>query len=83
MIRTQIQLTEEQARRLHEAAAAEGRSMADLIREAVDAHLRKARWVSREELIRRSLESAGRFHSGCPDVAVEHDRYLDEAYGDG
>jgi len=36
MVRTQIQLTEEQARALKEIAAARGESMAEVIRRAVD-----------------------------------------------
>jgi hypothetical protein len=76
MLRTQVQLTPEQARRLREAAAAEGRSMADLVRDAVDASLRVQRRVDREEVKRRSLAALGRFRSGEPDLASAHDRHL-------
>jgi hypothetical protein len=80
MVRTQIQLTEEQIRSLREVAAVEGRSMADLVRDAVRAHLRGHRRGDREALKRRSLASLGRFHSGAPDLASAHDRHLDDAF---
>jgi hypothetical protein len=80
MIRTQVQFTEEQARALREIAAAEGRSMADVVRDAVDALLRGRRHIDREALKRRCLASLGRFRSGTPGLAIEHDRYLDDAF---
>ncbi len=48
MVRTQIQLTDSQASTLKALATAEGRSMADLIREGVDAILRARGTVDRE-----------------------------------
>jgi hypothetical protein len=80
MLRTQIQLTADQARRLRERAAAENRSMADLVRDAVDASLRAGALVDRDVLKQRSLDSLGRFRSGATDLASEHDRHLDEAF---
>jgi uncharacterized protein (DUF1778 family) len=81
MIRTQVQLTEEQLRALRAAAAATGRSVADLVRDAVDRSISAAApVVSRHERIERALRVAGRFASGSSDVSVEHDRYLSEAY---
>jgi hypothetical protein len=82
LVRTQIQLTEAQAKALRELAVAEGRSMAELIRMSVDALLRARGRVDRETLKRRALAAAGRFRSGVSDLATEHDRYLDEAYRD-
>ena len=79
MTRTQIQLTDEQARALREIAAAEGRSMAEVVRDAVSLLLRGRHRVDREALKRRSLASLGRFRSGIPDLAAEHDRHLDDA----
>ena len=80
MIRTQVQLTEEQARRLKELASSRGVSMAALIRAAVDQYVStgsdlEARWE-------RALSVLGRYRDkeGATDVAVEHDRYLDEAF---
>ena len=82
MIRTQIQLTEEQAKRLREEARKEQRSMADLVRESVTEYLAKRPGVSRDELEARARSLAGSFRSGHPDLAENHDRYLDEAFGD-
>jgi len=80
MVRTQIQLTDEQAKALKEAAARQGRSMAELVRDGVEAVLRAEAGPSREELKRRAIEALGRFRSGKADVSSEHDRYLAEAF---
>lgn len=77
MVRTQIQLSEAQARALKEVAARRGVSMAEVIREAVERIIREN---EEAEKWRRSLEIAGRFHSGRSDIAVEHDKYLAEDY---
>lgn len=82
MVRTQIQLTEEQASALRALAAAEGCSMAELIRGSVDRLLRQRGRYNREELRRRAKEAAGRFRSDLGDLAAEHDRYLDEAFAE-
>ena len=81
MVRTQIQLTESQARALRALAAAEGRSMADIIRESVEALLADRGMRDRAEVTRRALAAVGAFHSGAGDLAAEHDRYLTEAFG--
>lgn len=80
MIRTQVQLTEEQARQLKERARREDRSMADLVRESVSEYLARRPLVDRPELLRRAEALAGRFRSGRPDLAEEHDRHLAEAF---
>ena len=75
MVRTQIQLEEEQARALKAAAADRGVSVAALIREGIE-------WVlgqnERQARIRRALALAGKYRSGLTDVAQEHDKYLAE-----
>ena len=81
MIRTQIQLTDEQARKLRELAAAEGRSVADLVRELVDRRLQHGAGPDPDDVRRRALAVVGRFRSGCGDLAEEHDRHLAEGYG--
>ena len=82
MVRTQIQLTEHQAKALKELAAAEERSMAELIRRSVDAFLRSSARRSRQERKRRALAAVGRFRSGVSDLSVNHDRYLGEDFGE-
>lgn len=83
MIRMQVQFTEEQAAALRKMAAESGRSIADLVRESVDALVEKGRKRYTPEQIERALAFAGAFSSGEPNnVAVEHDKYLDEIYGD-
>lgn len=79
MVRTQIQLTEAQYEALRSRAAAEGRSMADLIRTGVDALLREPGRVGAEERRRRALDVIGCCHSGPPDLSSQHDRHLAEA----
>lgn len=78
MIRTQVQLTDEQSRRLRRLAAERGVSMAALIREGVE------RLLAADEPARdrdRALAVVGRYGSGVPDVSEEHDRYLADAGG--
>lgn len=82
MRRTQIQFTQEQARRLRQVADEEGRSVSDVVRESVSEYLLKHRTsADPEELKRRALSVVGKYRSDATDVAREHDRYLDEAYG--
>ena len=81
MVRTQIQLTERQARELKRMAAREGVSMAEVIRKAVDSKIREGvSEVPQEERIRRAMAVMGKFHSGIRDLAVNHDKYLAEDY---
>ena len=80
MIRTQVQLTEEQARALKAQSRQEQRSMADLVRESVTEYLARRRTVDGDQLVRRARELAGRFRSGHPDLAEDHDRHLTDAF---
>lgn len=77
IVRTQIQLTPEQAARLKRRAAERGMSMAALIREAVDA-LGEA--APLEERRRRALSAIGRFSSQPNEAGEEHDAELEQAY---
>jgi plasmid stability protein len=80
MIRTHIQLTEEQSKKLKAAAARKGISVAELIRQGIDASLEKEASPSRDELVARVVNAAGRFKSLRHDVARRHDRYLGESF---
>lgn len=80
MIRTQIQLTEEQADRLRAVAHDKKTSLASVIREAVDRYLAAEPSRSKKELRRATLAVAGKYRSGAPDVSTRHDDYLVDAY---
>jgi Arc/MetJ-type ribon-helix-helix transcriptional regulator len=82
MVRTQVQLSKEQVERLRVLAAERGVSMSELVRRAVDLLLKAEGHSSWDERKRRALEAVGRYASGESNVSVEHDRYLEEAYGD-
>jgi len=81
MIRTQIQLSEEQTRKLRRAARREGVSVAEAIRRLVDRGLTDDA-ADRARLYERAAETVGRFRDrrGAKDVSEEHDAYLDEAF---
>jgi non-ribosomal peptide synthetase component F len=80
MIRTQIQLTEQQTQRLKALAKERGVSMAELIRQSVDTLLESPETTDREERKRRALSIIGMFRSDAPDLSINHDEYLAEAY---
>jgi hypothetical protein len=80
MIRTQVQLTEAQAAALKELARREGRSVADLVRESLDVHLRTRGVVDRGALKRRALAAVGRFRSGSKHLGTDHDTHVEEAF---
>ena len=80
MVRTQIQLTEEQSQALKRMAASEGKSIAELIRRSIDVMLRSKSAISEDEKRQRAIAAAGKFSSEDVDLSTEHDRYLSEAY---
>ena len=80
MIRTQVQLTEEQVRALRSLSSARRVSVAELIRQSVGVLIRSAREIDIEERRRRAIAAAGRFHSGASDISTKHDEYLEEAF---
>jgi hypothetical protein len=82
MIRTQVQLTDDQARELRELAYRNDVPMAELIRQAIDEMLSKGGHVSGRERRRRLLSIAGKYDSGLTDVSARHDDYLDAAYAE-
>ena len=81
MIRTQIQLTEEQARRLRLLAEEQGKSVAELIRASIDQQTKNSSLINLDERRRRALALAGKYSSGKSDISLDHDRYLAEDFG--
>jgi Ribbon-helix-helix protein, copG family len=79
MIRTQIQITPEQARSLKRLAAREGKSVAELIRLSVDSMLKTSGIRDEEALRRKAVAAAGKLN-GPDSLAAEHDEFLAEAY---
>jgi len=81
VVRTQIQLTERQARRLRAEARDRGVSLAEIIRRCVEKGLADEA-PSRAALYDRAARVVGRFpdRRGARDISSRHDRYLDEAY---
>jgi hypothetical protein len=80
MVRTQIQLTEEQAAQLKELAHKSNESIAGIIRQALDQFLAKQQ-PKRPTLYRQALTIVGKYKVGVHDISIEHDRYLEEEYG--
>lgn len=79
MHRTQIQLTEEQHRLLREISQDTREPMAALIRKAVDQFLLTRR-PDRYYLYKQAQAVVGKYEAGIPDVATDHDRYLEDAF---
>ncbi len=80
MVRTQIQLTEEQLKKLRKIAVQRNISMSELIRQGIDFYLQTCGNISLEERRQRAIKAAGQFHSGKTDLSEKHDAYLAEAY---
>jgi len=82
MVRTQIQLPEEQVTLLKNMAAAQHKSMAEIIRQAIDFFAKAKQGEAGEQRRRRAMAAAGRFRSGVKDLAASHDSYLTEIFGE-
>jgi hypothetical protein len=80
MRKTQVQLSEAQVQAIKALAAAQNKSVAEVIRQAVDIFLSSANAVDVEERKRRALAAAGRYHSGTGTLSTDHDSHLVEAY---
>lgn len=77
MVRTQIQLTQDQVRALKAAARNQGLSVAEMVRRLVDKLIEDDR---RRRALERALEFSRNtpFGSGLSDIAERHDEYLAE-----
>jgi hypothetical protein len=80
MVRTQIQLTESQAKILNELALEQKISMAELIRRSIDHYIKYRDGGDRRALVDRAREAAGRYQTGPGDLAQNHDLYLTEDF---
>ena len=79
MVRTQVQLTDEQYNALKELSQHNQESIAAIIRKAID-RLLITRKPDRKALYRAAKSIVGKYNSGIGDISVEHDRYLEEAF---
>ena len=83
MVRTQIQLTENQHKSLKRWANRLGISLSEAVRRCVDDRLAKERIaVGRADRVREALAVVGKYADpdGRSCVAIDHDDHLDEAY---
>jgi predicted transcriptional regulator len=77
MVRTIVQLPQEQAAALERAARRRGVSRAAVMREAL-AELLRPEEAAEDEALKRALAAAGSGSSGIPDLAERHDDYTFE-----
>ncbi|MBA2342901.1 MAG: CopG family transcriptional regulator [Thermoleophilaceae bacterium] len=83
MVRTIIQLREDQAKGLKRLAAKRDMAVAAVVREAVDGVL-ESQQTEQSDRVRRAMALAGAGRSGLGDLAENHDDYLaDGADGRG
>jgi len=81
MVRTQIQLKEEQADALKRLSEERHVSMAELIRIAVDDAIKSTYVLDNREKWERACRVVGKYRSGKQDISLHHDKYLAEAFG--
>ena len=83
MVRTQIQLTEEQYRQLKRWAEHRHISLSEAVRRCVSERLATEKTApTRVALVREAMTAAGAYRDpeGARDVAREHDAHLAKAY---
>ena len=80
MIRTQIQLTEEQVEAVRKIAESKRISSAEVIRLSINRMIDAIIEPDIKERRSRALKSMGRFGSGKSDVSENHDKYLAEGF---
>ena len=73
MVRTQIQLSEDEATAVKRLASERSVSMAAVIRAAVDQYVSRESGVSIDERWRQSLAAVGGLRSGRSDLSQTHD----------
>ena len=77
MVRTQIQLTEQQSEELRKRAKDQGISVAEVIRRSIDETLCRPHIT--DEMRRRAKAAVGFVNSGTGDLAEKHNEYFAEA----
>jgi Arc/MetJ-type ribon-helix-helix transcriptional regulator len=83
MVRTQVQLTEEQLEKLRRRSAENGKSVAELVRLGVELYLSSIQRPDQRAIRERARLAAGKFSSGSPcNVSENVDEYLEEAFRD-
>jgi len=80
MIRTQIQISESQARKIRRAALEHSISFAEVVRRCIDQSLEGSgdlgdRYARARRMLGRVRESRGK-----KNISREHDRYLEDAF---
>lgn len=80
-MRTQVQFTEEQYRRIRVLAQRRGVSISQVVRESVERHL-EAETYDTDALYARVAEVVGKYddREGREDLSSDHDELLDGAY---
>ncbi|MBN2420137.1 MAG: ribbon-helix-helix domain-containing protein [Deltaproteobacteria bacterium] len=79
MNRTQIQLTDEQHKQLRELSKETREPISALIRKSVDLLL-LTRKPDRQYLYRQANAAIGKYEAGNPDISINHDKYLEDAF---
>lgn len=79
MIRTQIQLEEDQMQWLRQKASEKGISISQLIREGLTLY-RASEERLPEDKKKRAMAAVGRFESNVTDISEKHDAYLSEVF---
>lgn len=81
MVRTQIQLQEQQVRNIRKVIAKEHISMAHFIRRSIDVAIQEHNGSLRTETRReKALTAVGCLNDPATDLASNHDQHLAEAY---
>ena len=79
MLRTQVQIEENQIKWLKNKAKERGVSVSQLIREGIEMY-RKHEDRLPEDKKSKALAAIGRYASGVSDISEKHDDYLAEAF---
>ena len=80
MERIQIQVTEKQKTALRRKATASGKSIAGVIRDAVDRYVAEDDREARIERVLTAMRRGFRDREGATDLGVNHDRYLVDVF---